>query len=273
MQLLLRFAAIRLLTLFDFSERANLDDFPEQMDQPCSYEQMRDCLHDIARVNRLTLAYQPTLHWLGLVCEAQPVPRPLRIVDVGCGYGDALRRIHHWAAARNLPVELTGIDLNPDAIRAAREATPATTGITFLAGNVYDWNPPEGVDIVLSSLLTHHLRDAEIVDFLAWMEATARLGWFINDLHREPMPYRLFRTLVRFTRWHPFVKHDGPVSILRSFRPEDWRRLCAAAAIPPEAYELLHHRPARLCVSRIRPAALTAEPPLEEVYDPVSLEG
>jgi len=219
------------------------------MDQPCSYEDLRACLHDIAAVNKLTFAYRPTLDFLASI---RPPGRPLHIVDVGCGYGDALRRIHRWARERSLPVVLTGIDLNPDAIRAAREATGPDTPITFIAGDAYSWTPTVPIDLIISSLLTHHLLDHEIVDFFRWMERTARLGWFINDLHREPVPYRLFKLLTRVTPWHPFVKHDGPVSILRSFQPADWARLCALANIPATAYQLRPYKPARLCVSRLR---------------------
>ena len=82
---------------------------------------------------------------------------------------------------------------------------------------------------MICSLLTHHLTDPQIVQFLQWMERTARRGWFVNDLHRKPVPYHFFRLLVRFTNWHPFVKNDGAVSIRRSFVVEDWQELCAAA--------------------------------------------
>jgi SAM-dependent methyltransferase len=162
-----------------------------------------------------------------------------------------LRRVHLWAEDRALPVILTGIDLNPDAIRAAREATIPGT-VTFLAGNAFDFDPPGGIDLVISSLLTHHLENDEIVDFLVWMESVTRFGWFINDLHRQAFPYRAFRLMSRFTDWHPFVKNDGPVSILRSFRPDDWRRLLKSAQIPLDEVLISEHRPARLCVARLR---------------------
>ena len=41
------------------------------------------------------------------------------------------------------------------------------------------------VDIIVSSLMTHHLEDDQIVTMLKWMETTARIGWFINDLDRS----------------------------------------------------------------------------------------
>jgi len=236
----------------DFSERASLTQFPELMDQPASFEDLRACLRSLASVNRLLRAYHPTLHWLNHVYSVLPrQSHPVHIVDIGCGFGDVLRRISLWAEERHLPVQLTGIDLNPDAIRAAREVT-IPGKVTFLAGDYRDYQPPEGIDIVINSLLMHHLPDREIVELLAWMEANAHMGWFINDLHRQPMPYHLFRLLCRFTTWHRFVKHDGPVSILRSFREEDWLRLLRAARIPDKSYLIREYTPARLCVARLR---------------------
>jgi SAM-dependent methyltransferase len=234
----------------DFSCRADL---VEMMDQPCSYADLRACLRDIARVNRLTFAYRPTLSWLDHLVVASPLPsRPLRIIDVGCGYGDTLRRIDAWAAKRGLPVALIGVDLNPDAIRAARQATPSAQRIDWVTGDVFLHEPPASIDIVICSLFAHHLPDPEIVRFLGWMERTATRGWFINDLHRQPVPYRIFRLWARVSRWHAFVRHDGPVSILRSFVAEDWQKLCTAARIPLQAVSIKEYRPARLCVGRVK---------------------
>ena len=48
------------------------------------------------------------------------------------------------------------------------------------------------MDIVVSSLMAHHLEDEEIIALLRWMEATAQLGWFINDLERSAWSCRMF---------------------------------------------------------------------------------
>jgi SAM-dependent methyltransferase len=239
----------------DLSQRADLQ---ERMDGPCSYDELRDCLRDIAKVNRLTFADRPTLDWLARVTERRVSDASgphstldlgrLRIVDVGCGYGDTLRRIERWAGERGLDVELTGVDLNPAAVRIAREATPAGSRIEWIAGDV-DSCVAEA-DLVISSLLTHHLAEEEIVRFLKWMERTARVGWFVNDLHRQAAPYYVFRAVAAVAGWHPFVRHDGPVSIRRSFVREDWRRMCAAAGL--DAATIAEWRPARLCVGRVK---------------------
>ena len=223
------------------------------MDQPCSYRQLRACLRDIARVNRFSFAHRPTLAWLGEVVAARPAgAAPLRVIDVGCGYGDQLRLIHAWAAKRGIAVVLTGIDLNGDAIRAAAEATPHEQEIEWKIGDALSESETTDTDVVICSLLTHHLDNSQIVRFLRWMEEIAARGWFINDLHRQRVPYYAFRLWARFANWHPFVRHDGPVSILRSFVIEDWRLLCATAGVNEEDVSIREWRPARLCVSRIK---------------------
>jgi len=230
-----------------FARRAQLT---ELMDGPCSYDEFRACLRDLARVNRTVLAYRPTLRWLEQF--AAPAAAPLRILDVGFGAGDMLRRIESWARRRNLPVQLTGIDLNPHSARAAREFTLAASRVEWLTGDAFSYRPSQPIDLILSSLFTHHLADAEIVRFLQWMEQTARRGWFINDLARSPRSYHLFKLLARLMRWHRFVQHDGPVSIQRSFVPADWRCYLAQAGIAPNSAAILPSRPGRLCVARVK---------------------
>jgi len=235
---------------FCLTHRADPADLPEWMDEPCSYEDFRSCLIDLAQVNRLTLASRPTLHWLDRLFAAHPPTEPLRIVDVGSGGGDMLRQIAGWAKHRAVQVQLTGIDLNPHAARAARELTPANMDIDWITGDAFSYT--QTADVILSSLFTHHLPEPEIVRFLAWMEAVARRGWFINDLVREETPLQLFTVLSRLARWHRFVRHDGPVSFRRSFREDDWRRMISAAGIPLTSITLQRWTPGRLCVGRLQ---------------------
>jgi SAM-dependent methyltransferase len=235
----------------DFSQRA---DHEEQMEGPCSYEDLRDCLRDLSRINRLTLAYGPTMEWLERVAKAHlsASPTPLRIVDVGCGYGDMLRRVERWAATRRLAVELIGVDLNANAVRAAREATPPDSGIEWLAGDAYSCPKATQADVVLASLVTHHLKEAEIIRFLQWAESTAKVGWFISDLHRMAVPYYVFSVATRGPWWHRFIRPDGMTSIRRSFLCEDWERMCSAAGLSAAGVEIREYRPARLCVGHLR---------------------
>ena len=236
----------------DFTYRTAPEDLPEWMDEPCSYEDFRECLVDLAQVNRLTQAYRPTLRFLDHLIEVHPPSKPLHIVDVGCGGGDMLRHIATWSKRRHIAVTLTGIDLNPHAARAAGEFSHKDNSIEWITGDAFSYAPPDRIDIVLSSLFTHHLPEPEIVRFLAWMESTARRGWFINDLCRERTPFRLFTVLAKAMRWHRFVQHDGPVSIRRGFREDDWQRMIAAVGLDLASVQIERRFPGRLCVGRLR---------------------
>jgi hypothetical protein len=163
-----------------------------------------------------------------------------------------LRGIELWAGQHGVALELVGIDVNANAVRAARGATPATSGITWVHGDVFACAETASADLVTATGMMHHLTEAEIVRLLRWMEQTACVGWFIVDLHRKPVPYRVFDALTRFGWWHPFIRPDGLASIRRSFLAEDWRRMCSAAGLDAGAVAIREYRPGRLCVERMK---------------------
>jgi SAM-dependent methyltransferase len=232
----------------DLRRRAQLT---EMMDEPCSREELRTCLRDIARVNRWTMGYRPQIKWLDTICT--PSSGPLRILDVGCGYGDGLRRIARYAQDRNIAIELIGLDINADTVAIAAEATHPAIHIEWVHADLFAYQPRKPIHLVVSSLLTHHLDDADIARFLVWMEHHAALGWFVNDLSRAAVPYHFFRIFSKLANLHPFVQHDGPVSIARSFLTEDWHRICASAGLHENDVAIRAFPPARLCVARSKP--------------------
>ena len=190
--------------VLDFAQRADLE---EEMDGPWPYEDLRTCLHHLAIVNRITRAHRPVLLWLNEVAETHRTP--LKIVDIGAGYGDMLRRIERWAHTRNLAVDLVGVDINANAARSAREATSAGSRILWVNGDAITHAETADADIFTMAGMTHHLSEPEIVRLIAWMERTARVGWFIVDLHRKPIPYRIFDITMRGPWWHRFIRPDG----------------------------------------------------------------
>jgi hypothetical protein len=232
----------------EFGLRASPRELPELMDGDCSYDDFRGCLRSLEQINRWLLGYRPTMAWLKRLPHG--LRAPVHIVDVGSGGGDLLRQIAGWARRRGIAVQLTGIDLNPYAARAAAESTSKDLSIAWVTGDALLYRPEKPVDIVVSSLMAHHLEDEEIIALLRWMEATAQLGWFINDLKRSEWSCRMFEWMSGMVGWHRFVRHDGPVSFRRAFREEDWGRLLAAAEVPRKAATVEPWRPGRLCVGR-----------------------
>ncbi len=221
---------------------------PERMDTDCrDYADYRACLLDLARVNTVTLTHRPILSWLRRQTADLDT---FSLLDVACGGGDALRRIHHQATTWGRRPMLTGLDLHPWSIRAAQEATPDAQPIRYVNADVFTFTPDQPFDFIVSSQFTHHLTDDEIVRFIRWMDANAAKGWFIADLRRHLFPYYGFPLLARLARWHRFVRQDGQISIGRAFVPADWRRLLDQAGVPSGEATVQSDFPFRLTVSR-----------------------
>jgi SAM-dependent methyltransferase len=169
-----------------FSQRSRETEWLDQAN--LDPNELGGVLRDLAQFNGAMLGHCPVLRWLREAAATVPGGRPLSLLDAGCGYGDLLRAIRRWAARRGIAITLQGIDVNAHAIRIAREATDRLDAIDFEVADIFRLQPRKPIDLIVSSLLAHHLSDDEIIDFLGWMERTASRGWLICDLHRHPVP-------------------------------------------------------------------------------------
>jgi SAM-dependent methyltransferase len=204
-----------------------------------------DVVADLAKVNVVTMAARPTLDFLARGTKGMT---RFKLLDVGFGDGDMLRRIARWAMKRGLQADLVGVDLNPRSALAARAHTPPDLPIRWITGDYADH--AKGADFIISSLVAHHMTRDQLIDFLRTMEARAARGWLVNDLHRHGFAHRGFPLLARLFGWHRIVRHDGQLSIARSYRPGEWPPLLAEAGIlDARVYRAF---PFRLCVERLR---------------------
>jgi SAM-dependent methyltransferase len=213
-------------------------------------ERYAKVLADLSRINGLTMAPRPTLGFLERVRARGMDNRPWRILDVGFGAGDMLARIARWGEKRGVALDLVGVDLNrkSEAVAAARLGTRArliTGDYRALAG--------QGWDIILSSLVTHHMTPAQRTEFLRFMEKEAARGWLVNDLHRQRLPFAGYPLLATLAWVDPIVRRDGQLSVGRSFRRAEWQAMLAGA-IPGGADQCRIFRsfPYRLCVEHVR---------------------
>lgn len=230
--------------MIDLGQRIRRD---EQMDDPAlPAETYDEVLRDLARVNAWTFTARPTLLFLKRASRGMPA---FRLMDVGFGYGDMLRRVARWAKRRDIAVDLVGVDLNPGSAAVAREATPPAMPIEYRTGDYAA--QPTPFDFVISSLVAHHMTDDQLLDFIRYMERMALRGWLINDLHRHRFAYYGFPLLARLIGAHRIVREDGQISIGRSFRPAEWRAILAAAGVPEGAARIVRRFPFRLCVERL----------------------
>ena len=236
---------------------AERSDAAELMDtEPVPFDEFRECLRHLERINRASLAYRPTLTWLERLVRRHP-GRPLSILDVGFGHGDMLRRICAWAVDRGVPVRLVGVDLVPWSTRAATLATPPNADIRYHVGDIFDWPDDRPADVVVSSLFAHHLPDPDLVRFLRWMDRRAGLGWFVNDLHRHALPHRVVGTAARLLPVNRLVRHDAPLSVARGFTRRDWDRLIVLSGLDPARVSVEWFFPFRYGIGSMRCAPPT----------------
>jgi hypothetical protein len=239
----------------DFSKR---DTTPELMDtEVVSYEELRGVLKELTQANELSFAYRPTLAFFRRLARQGLLSRdrPITVIDAASGYGDMSRKVDRWAEKRGLELQFVGVDMNPSAARAAAEATALGRPLRWVTANLFDFQAEGGADIIMTSLFTHHLPEPMLVRFIQWMEKNARIGWFINDIERHPVPYYFLKFAFWATRRHRFMRHDGPVSIASAFKKKDWERMLKEAGLPEGAAKIEAWTPFRLCVSRVRAAA------------------
>lgn len=92
-------------------------------------------------------------HQKTLALVAKVVPQPADVLDVGCGTGKLLRRVHaRWPQAH-----LIGVDPADGMIEMAKRLTPNATFYTGMAEALP--LPDASVDLALSTLSFHHWQD------------------------------------------------------------------------------------------------------------------
>ncbi len=202
-------------------------------------------LADLSKVNAWTMAQRPTLAFLE---RAVGERKSFRLLDVGFGHGDMLRRIARWAKKRGVACELVGVDLNPRSESVAHAATPSDFPIRYVTGDYRDQAGP--FDFIVSSLVAHHMSDDQLLEFLRFMTDRAHIGWLVNDLHRHGFSYMGYPLLALIMGWHEIVRQDGRLSIARSYRPDEWRAVLASAGV--EGAQVERFFPFRLSVSWLR---------------------
>jgi SAM-dependent methyltransferase len=212
----------------DFKHRSHEQEWLDSADiDPAA---LKAVLHDLARFNTAFFGHRPILKWLGRVFGQTSGSAPT-ILDVGCGYGDLLRAIRRWSNKRNLKPALFGVDLSPETIRIARDATDRADEIDFTAMDIFDLPPGQTYDLIVSSLVAHHLSDEKLRDFLVLLERSSKQGWLIYDLQRNRILYEFLGVASRLARLHPMVTKDGQISVLRSLTRDEWTDRIAAAGI------------------------------------------
>lgn len=174
-------------------------------------EEYQDCLKKLFFINRLFGFYKDTVSFLKKVpCSS--------LMDVGCGDGRFVlalkKRFSHIA--------MTGVEIAEEPLSCTPQGD-----VTFSVRSRYD---EESVDIIITTLVCHHLDDHELVDFLKTLHRACKKAVVINDLHRHLVSLWLF-TLISPLFNNRLIRYDGPLSIQKGFRKQEWRKVLEEANI------------------------------------------
>jgi len=157
----------------------------------------------------------------------------LSVIDVGCGSGDVARALAALCERTGCAVQIVAVDRHGQILGLARSRTPVATGIDFVhADGLTLPFRDDSFDVAMMSLALHHFEGEARARMLRELARVARRRVIINDLERC-WPNYLGARLLALTLWmtNPLARHDGPVSVLRSFTASELRRELSLAGL------------------------------------------
>jgi 2-polyprenyl-3-methyl-5-hydroxy-6-metoxy-1,4-benzoquinol methylase len=185
-------------------------------------EVLRDALDKIASINQFLGGNELTLQGINQLLSNGDKQLTFKIIDVGCGNGDMLRKLADFGNKNNLNFDLLGIDANHFTIKHAEKLSGNYTNIKYICEDIFDKDFTHlKYDIVLCTLTLHHFKDDEIISLLNVFYQNAQIGIVVNDLQRSAIAYRLFQGLCIVFRLNKMSKEDGLTSILRGFKKQE----------------------------------------------------
>ena len=141
--------------------------------------------------------------------------KEITVADIGCGGGDGMIFIQNFLKKKGINARMIGIDANPKAIDYAKKRCIDHPDFEWICKPFQELINLKA-DIFHCSLFAHHFygRDLEILSNLM---KTARIGFIVNDLHRNWFAYYSISILTRLFSRSYLVRNDARLSVLKGF--------------------------------------------------------
>lgn len=206
-----------------------------------------DCISELQFVNRWMGDAHSLKATLLREVESQSLTS-ISILDIGAGSGELLRVAATWARQTNRRLYAVGLELNERMAESIIEESERFDEINSVRGDALKLPFADAeFDYVMCSLFTHHLLNEQVVQVLREMSRVAKRRIFVIDLHRHPVAYFLYTTLGKIVLHNRLLRHDGALSILRSFKSDELLELAQRASLRDIKVE--RHFPYRLVLS------------------------
>lgn len=211
--------------MIDYRHRSNKKELLDAEGIP--FDDIRQNMQELNFINNHLGGHQITLEGFKVLAAGN---QPVSVCEVGCGGGDNLVAIYKWTLRNKIKAAFYGIDINPNCIAYAK-TTSLVPGCKFIISDYREARFEVRPDIIFSSLFCHHFSNEELIRMMQWMKNNSKTGFFINDLHRNPIAYHFIKLATRIFSRSYLVKHDAPLSVLRGFKKQEWKIIMAGAGI------------------------------------------
>lgn len=175
----------------------------------------------------------------------------VRLLDVGTGSAEVLRDLVAWGrAGGGRGWRGVGLDLSPAALRvAASRDELGGPDIRLVRGDGLRLPfRTGGFEVSFATLTLHHFSDDDAAAVVAEMARVSRDLVVVSDLERSFLPW-LGAHLLAATRWRRdrITRHDGPLSVRRSFTPDELEAIGRRAGL--ETFGVRRHFPYRVVLA------------------------
>jgi 2-polyprenyl-3-methyl-5-hydroxy-6-metoxy-1,4-benzoquinol methylase len=200
----------------------------EMMDrpQPVSPELERD-LQRIRQLNRWFGSYR----LVSIFMRRWITPgTQMRVIDLATGSGDIPRLLVDYARRIGAQIQVDALDRQSATLEIARRLSAGYPEISYHEANILEWNPPEGYDISLCSLVLHHFSNDDAVKVLRRCREASKRFVLVSDLRRGFLLRSGVYMLTALIFREPMTRFDARLSAQRAFSFAEMRRLAIDAA-------------------------------------------
>jgi len=161
----------------------------------------------------------------------------LKIMDIGCGSGDILKKLSDLGLKTNCKMKLIGIDANQNILDFAKKTHFNEQPVTLTAADVMlEPEKIDAADVYMFNQFLHHFELGKIQSLFNLIARYRPSLIVINDLQRSRLAYYLFTWLCKLKKTSYLTSHDGRISISKGFNEVEM--ILMGSMIPGYEYEL-----------------------------------